>query len=234
MQLPQGALSGAALRDSVSSLYPVLERYAKQRFGVCALTAGWQDFSRWGQAAIAHEKDSYQLAFTAWWLFAWMPDDQHLQGESFLALPPDHAIAADYLALHRTNLSLLEQRVTKRALTSPHSFYTLLSIEADNRFRLQEIYTQKQVMVEVDVNTRFATGDVLFTAVLSVDGVSILLGCMPFALGATSQPEIEAHREKWRADVGKAIDKRLLYLHDTELRRYYFLLLSRVQQVSLH
>lgn len=234
MKSPIGSLHGKDLLGCLSTLCPVLERYAQQRFGGAVVTAGWQDFSRWGTAAIAHEKETYQSAFTAWWLFAWLPDDQGLKREQFLIPAPDHAIAADYLAIHRANLSPLEQRVIERALTSPYSFYTLLSLEPGNRLRLQEIYTQKQVMVEGDASVSHVAGDVLFGAVLSVDGVSMLLGCMPQALGANSQAKIETHREKWRADEGKAIDQRLLYLHDTELRRFYFVLLNQKQQASLH
>lgn len=234
MLSPKGSLSGKDLLSCLRTLCPVLESYAQQRFGCAILTAGWQSFSRWGIAAISHEKASYQSAFNAWWLFAWLPDDQELKDEQFRAAAPDHAIAADYLALHRTDLSSLEQRVIERALTSPYSFYTVLSIEPENRLRLQEIYTRKQVMVEGDVSTSYSADDVLYTAVLSVDGVSMLLGCMPQALRADSQVKIEVHREKWRAEIGNAIDQRQLYLHDSELRRYYFVLLNHQQQANLH
>lgn len=234
MQSPVGDLSGNDLRRCVATLYPLLERHAQQRFGEAAETAGWHNFSRWGVAAIAHEKQSYHLAFTAWWLFSWLPDDHDLDGERFLSPAPDHAIAGDYLSLHRANLSPLEQRVIERALTSPYSFYTVILVEPGDRLQLQEIYTGKRVTVEADASAVYTVGDVLFSAVLSVDGVSKLLGCMPHALSTNSQHRIEAHRGKWRAEVGKAIDQRQLYLHDTELRRYYFLLLSQQQQASLH
>lgn len=54
------------------------------------------------------------------------------------------------------------------------------------------------------------------------------------ALTASDRAKVEAHREKWRAEEGKAIDRRLLYLHDTELRRFYFMLLSQAQRAQLH
>ena len=215
-------MGGEDLLSCLRTLGPVLERHAQTRFGGAAATAGWQDFSRWGTAAIAHEREIYQPAFTAWWLFAWVPDDQGLNDERFLAPAPDHAIAADYLALHRANLSPLDQRVIERALASPYSFYTIVSIEPDNRLRLQEIYTEKQCMIEGDVSVSYTVGEVLFCAVLSVDRVSILLGFMPQALGANSLAQIEAHRKKWRLELGKAIDKRELYLHDTELAALLF------------
>lgn len=234
MQTPQGNLSANELHSCLRALCPLLERYSQQRFGDAAETAGWQDFSRWGEAAIAHEKQIYQSVFTAWWLFSWLPDDHYLKGERFLVPTPDHAIAADYLAMHRTKLSQLEQRVIERALKSPYSFYTLVSLESGNRLRLQEIYTQKHVMVEADASAMYSVGDVLFTAVLSVDGMSVLLGCMPQALDAISQARIEAHRQKWGLELGKSIDQRQLYLHDTDLRRYYFVLLQQLQQSTLH
>lgn len=234
MQIPVGSLSGEELLNCLKTLCPVLESHAQQRFGDAALTAGWLHFGRWGQAAIAQEKQYYQAAFNAWWLFSWLPDDQSLEGERFTSPAPDHAIAADYLTLRRATLAPLAQRVIERALTSPYSFYAVLSVKSGNRLQLQEIYTQKRVTVEADANTDNRIGDVLFSAVLSVDGVSILLGCMPLALGASTRLRVEAHREKWRAELGTAIDQRQLYLHDTELRRYYFLLLIQQHQACLH
>lgn len=229
-----GHLSGKELRDCVETLCPMLDRYAQKRFGRTVETTAWQNFSRWGVAAITHEKETYQAAFTAWWLFAWLPDDQGPKGEKFLIPAPDHAIAADYLHLHRDHLSPLEQKTIESAVVSPHSFYIVLSTESDHQLKLQEIYTQRRVTVDTGVGACRSEGEVLFGAVLSVDGASILLGCMPQILNTNSQIKIEAHREKWRKEVGKAIDQRQLYLHDTELRRYYFVLLDQQQRANLH
>ena len=234
MQSTASNLGAKDLSSCLHALCPVLERYAVQRFGSLVLTAGWQDFGRWGAAAIAHEKETYQSVFSAWWLFAWLPDDHGVQDKTFLAPPPDHAIAADYLASHRSRLSLVEQRIIERALKSPFSFYKIMSVESGNRLRLQEVYTKKLVMVETDASISCAAGDVLFCAVISIDNVSTLLGCMPQALSSGSLIRIETHREKWREEVGAAIDERLLYLHDSELRRFYFVLLNQVQQAKLH
>lgn len=234
MQAPTDSLNAKDLRACVNALTPVLEQFARQHFGDVVFSAAWHNFSRWGVGAIAHEKQLYQSAYKAWCLFSWLPDDQGLKDAQFLTPASDHAIAAEYLKLHQTRLESLEQTVIEKGVTSPHSFYTVLSLAADERLRLQEIYTQKSVMVERDANVDYAVGDVLFGAVLSVDGVSILLGCMPEHLGSASQSRIEAHRQKWESEVGQAIDRRLLYLHDTELRRYYFLLLSKQQQANLH
>lgn len=234
LQTPKGNLSGKDLLGCLNSLCPVLERHARQRFGAGIEVAGWQVFSHWGAAATAHERESYQSIFTLWWLFAWLPDDLGLKGERFLSPAPDHAIAADYLSLHRTGLGSLEQRMIERALTSPYSFHAVLSVESGNKLHLQDIYTQKRVMVEVEAGTPHTVGEVLFCALLSVDGVSVLMGCMPQALGAGNQVQIGKHQKKWCAEIGSEIDQRQLYLHDTELRHFYFLLLDQQQQASLH
>ena len=234
MQSPVGTLSGKDLSTCLRTVRPVLEHYATQRFGDAAVATGWHHFGRYGQSAIAHEKPCYEAAFSAWWLFSWLPEDQGAGDEKFTSPAPDHAFAADYLKLHRATLTPLVQRVIERALKSPYSFYIVNAVEAGNRLQLQEIYTQKRVTVEAGATADYSVGDVLFSAALSVDGVSVLLGCMPKILGPRAQLRIETHREKWRSEVGSAIDQRLLYLHDTELRRYYFLLLSQQQQATLH
>lgn len=227
-------LSGQDLLSSLRQLRPAIEDFGRQQYGGQVVQAGWKDFSRWGRGAIAREEQAYQSAFAAWFLFAWLPDDSVLEGERFLNAPSDHAIAFDYLKANREHLSPIEQGVIEVSATSPYSFYTVVAVAAEDRLQCREIYTGQTLIVEGVASKAYAEGDVLFTAVLSVNGVSVLLGCMPKALGATAQSKIEAHREKWRAEEGKAIDRRLLYLHDTELRRFYFVLLSQVQRAKLH
>jgi hypothetical protein len=228
------ALPQKDLLSTVRQLQPLIEDFGLQRYGSEAAQAAWQTFSRWGSAAIARDEQAYQSAFTAWYLFAWLPDDTELGVQRFNTPPSDHAIAFDYLEAHQESLGLLEQSVIKISTKSPYSFYSIVTVVSENRLRVQEIYTGQTLMVDVLPTTRYAQGDVLFTAVLSVNVMSVLLGCMPVLLDAGMRQKVEAHREKWRAEEGKAIDRRLLYLHDTELRRFYFMLLSQAQRAQLH
>lgn len=228
------ALLGDDILRVVRQLCPRLESAAREQYGESVENAAWQDFSRWGHEVIAREESAYQAAFKDWYLYAWLPDDTALDGVSFTAPLSDHPIAADFLKAHRRELDPVEQGVIDVATTAPYSFYAVTSVGVDHRLHLQEIYTQQDVVVETIGNQRHAEGDVLFCTVISVNGVSALLGCMPNALSANEQATILAHREKWRAEEGGRIDRRLLYLHDTELRRFYFMLLSKAQKARLH
>lgn len=227
-------LSGQDVLSTLRQLRPLIEDFGRQRYGASVVNAAWQDFSRWGRGPIARDESSYQSAFAAWFLFAWLPDDADLEGVSFDTPPSDHSIAFDYLKACRESLSPVEQGVIEVSTTAPYSFYSIVKAGADNRLQLREIYTGQTLIVEGVATKSYAEGDVLFTAVLSVNGVSVLLGCMPQTLASSVQARIEAHREKWRSEEGKAIDRRLLYLHDTDLRRFYFMLLSQAQRAALH
>lgn len=227
-------MSGQDLLSALRQLRPNIEDYGRQRYGRHLVDAAWHGFSRWGRGAIAREEAAYQSAFAAWFLFSWLPDDDALDGDSFDVKPSDHAIALDYLKANRDQLNPVEQGVIEVAVTSPYSFYRVLSVEPGNRLHIQEIYSGLRVVVEAVATKSYAQDDVLFSAVLSMNGVSVLLGCMPRNLSANVLAKIEAHREKWQAEEGKSIDRRLLYLHDTELRRFYFLLLSQQQRAALH
>ncbi len=227
-------LSGQDILSAARRLRPLITEFAREHYGSVIATAAWQDFSRWGQGVIARDQQAYQSAFTAWYLYTWLPDDTDLSGAKFQHRPSDHALGFDYLSGHRDELSPLEQGIIEVAATAPYSFYKVESAESDARLKLREIYTGQRVVVEGVAATAYAAGDILFSAVLSVNGVSVLLGCMPTALGAAQLAKIEAHREKWSEEEGAAIDRRLLYLHDTELRRFYFVMLAQVQRASLH
>nr|WP_271983046.1 SEC-C domain-containing protein [Granulosicoccus sp.] len=222
------------LLSTVRQLQPLIEDFGQQLYGSEAASAAWQSFSRWGIAAIARDEHAYLSAFNAWFLFAWLPDDMDSGVESFKSKPSDQAIAFDYLESHKDSLGLLEQSVIKISSKSPYSFYSIITVVSDSRLQVQEIYTGDTVMVDVLETSSYLQGDVLFTAVLSVNVMSVLLGCMPVPLAASDRAKVEAHREKWRAEEGKAIDRRLLYLHDTELRRFYFMLMSQAQRAQLH
>lgn len=227
-------LSGQDILSVLRQLRPTIEDFGRQRYGGSVVNAAWQDFSRWGRGPIARDESAFQSAFAAWFLFAWLPDDADIEGVSFDTPPSDHSIAFDYLKAHRESLSPVEQGVIEVSTTAPYSFYSVVKAGADNRLQLRELYTGQTLIVEGVATKSYAAGDVLFTAVLSVNGVSVLLGCMPQTLASSVQTRIEAHREKWRTEEGKAIDRRLLYLHDTELRRFYFMLLSQAQRAALH
>jgi hypothetical protein len=222
------------LLSTVRQLQPLIEEFGRKRYGAAAASAAWQNFSRWGGAAIARDEQAYQSAFAAWYLFAWLPDDAELGEQRFNTQPSDHAIAFDYLEAHRDSLEPLETSVIKVSTKSPYSFYSVVTVISEDRLRVQEIYTGQTLIVDVLASTSYDQGDVLFTAVLSINVMSVLLGCMPVPLDASVRVKVEAHREKWCAEEGKPIDRRLLYLHDTELRRFYFMLLSQVQRAQLH
>jgi len=170
----------------------------------------------------------------AWFSFAWLPDDASISGLSFDAAPSDHALGIDYLKANREQCSPLEQAVIEVSTTSPYSFYVVEKLLAEDRLQLREIYTQQVISVEAANAGVYTINSVLYTSILSVNGVSVLLGCMPVALKQSVASKIEAHREKWSTEEGRAIDRRLLYLHDSELRRFYFMLLGQMQRADLH
>jgi len=191
-------------------------------------------FQSWGIASIARDEPAYKAAFTAWYLFSWLPDDTGINESSFKTKPSDNAIAFDYLDAHRDNLDPVAQNIIKVGTKSPYSFYTIVKVVSEYRLQIQELYTGQTLMVNALSTVSYSQGDVLFSAVLSVNTMAILLGCMPMALNSKTREKVLAHREKWRAEEGKAIDSRLLYLHDTELRRFYFMLLNQAQKAQLH
>ncbi len=226
--------TGYDLLSIVGQLQPLIEDFGRQRYGASTALAAWKDFSRWGRSAIARDEQAYEPAFATWHLFAWLPDDADLGEQSFNTPPSDHAIAFDYLKANRDSLSQVELDVIEVGTKSPYGFYSIIAVVSKNRLQVQEIYTGQTLMVDGVATMSHAQGDVLFTAVLSVNGTSVLLGCLPQPLDSSAQVKVAAHREKWRAEEGKAIDQRLLYLHDTELRRFYFTLLNQAQRVQLH
>lgn len=233
MQTEKG-LSGDDILRVLRQLAPKLEDAGREQYGESVESAAWEDFCRWGLEPVAREERAYKAAFSDWYLYAWLPDDTALGRETFNSALSDHPIAADYLKAQRSTLDTVEQGVIDVATTAPYSFYTVRTVTDDHRLHLRELYTEQDVVVEAVGNRRYAEGDLLFCTVIGVNGVSVLLGCMPNVLGSNEQAAIEAHREKWRAEEGGKIDRRLLYLHDTELRRLYFMLLSKAQKARLH
>lgn len=225
---------GHDLVRTVRHLQTLIEDFGRQRYGDSATLAAWGDFSRWGRSAIARDEQAYQPAFLAWRLFAWLPDDVGLGDQRFKTPPSDQAIAYDYLKAHRDSLSQREKDVIETGTKSPYSFYSVLAVVSRNRLQVQEIYSGQILIVEDVGSASYLQGDVLFAAVLSISGLSVFLGCLPQSLDSSAQAKIEAHRDKWRAEEGTAIDQRLLYLHDTELRRFYFMLLEQAQRAQLH
>lgn len=211
-----------------------MESFARDRYGSAIALAAWQAFSRWGRTAIARDQQAFQSVFSAWYLFAWLPDDSELEGQSFSAPAPDHSIAFDYLKSLPHDVGRLQRALIENASSAPYSFYVILSVESNHRLYLKDLYTERELVVEGCATSGYVEEQILFASVVQLNTVAVLIGSMPQILSANAQDAIVNHREKWVADTGKPVDRRLLYLHDTELRRFYFLLLSRQQKAGLH
>ncbi len=233
MQAEMG-LSGGDILRVLHQLRPNLKQAAVVQYGNSVEKAAWEDFARWGSEVIAREEQAYKDAFSDWYLYAWLPDDTALGRDTFSSPLSDYPIAADYLKDNRRVLGPVEQGVIDVAATAPYSFHEVTAIAGDGRLHLRELYTEQAVLVEAVGSESYAEGDVLFCTVVGVNGVSVILGCMPNVLSVAEQATVEAHREKWKAEEGGKIDRRLLYLHDTELRRLYFVLLAKAQKARLH
>lgn len=224
-------LRGQDLQQALAQLREPLRARARALYGEAVFEAGWRAFSQWGATAVARDPDAYRPAFEAWVAYTWLPDDALLVGQRFAREAEDHALGVDLLRQSDAELSPLQRAVAGAAVGAAYSFYEVLEGAAGEPVPLRNLYTGQTLAV---ADAGAPAGAVLYTAALVVNGVGALLGAMPQALDAAARETVEAHRQKWSAELGGAIDERQLYLHDSELRRLYFLLLGRVQQGSLH
>jgi|GEM_PF-1876027 len=230
----QAGLTANSLLLTLSGLETGITAYAQSHYGEQVMAAGWSDFSRWGKGALARAEQAYRPAFNAWVMYSWLPDHAPEADIQLDVEPSDQAIAADFMGDEQQQLTPVERALVQAAVRSPYSFYVVESKANSGVVELKNLYTGRSLRVEGDGFAMHAVGEVLFSKVVTVNGVSVLYGAMPVGLAAESVTHIERHREKWAKEVGQEIDDRLLYMHDTDLRRYYFVLLKTVQRTSLH
>src|SRR5262245_35938329 len=135
-------------------------------------------------------------SFIRWCPLTWVPDWRDEVEDAGVEIPegwPSAPVGVTWLASASPGVGSDEQTFILTAAKSPYSFLVVESVVSGWSLVVRDLLTgQKFRVVEPQTSARVLCEDILFSAVLTIDGVSTLLGC-----GSRSVPS------DWRVQIGQ-------------------------------
>jgi hypothetical protein len=160
--------------------------------------------------------------FLPWWIHGWRAGEDS-------ELPP----ALEYLAEIGAPKDSFEHRFARAAASSPFTFYRIAGVEQGRTMRLEDVLTGavREVRESSGAEDELL-GAYLFARVVTLDGLSVLIGSGPLLLEPSLFPRIKELRGRLQERTGKALTERDLHEHAEGIRAVYLNLVAQILDPS--
>ena len=139
-------------------------KFAAERYGDRSLAAAWKELFDGRERPIS-EGDPEYIYFCAWLQYDWKPEGTSPLAECFLS---------DRRA---TNIDAGLRRLIEATLAEPYSFYQIMEVDPGAGFRARDILREHEVNItERTASGQIEKGLIIFCRVVSLDGISFLMG----------------------------------------------------------
>jgi SEC-C motif len=220
------------LRAAEGRFVPELLKLSLDECGPELLGRALDEFFLWDGVPEDYEHtEEFDSFFVPWFAYAFVadPDDPDR-----LANAPRESLASLYLRRHSQRLSKIEHAFLEAAATSPLSFYVVTSRVPGQEIGLRDVLTGAEVVVrEQSASGMVRPGTLLFTRVLTVEGLSIMSGCAPLVIPPSWHLPILDFRERFARGKGRLLTRDRLLDMEVELRELYFYIDDQVRNPPL-
>jgi hypothetical protein len=207
------------VRGAEGHVVDTLLRFAVETFGQVLLDHAWADF--WmsdGAPEEMMESPEFDSMFVPWFTLWFIANPR--AGD---ARPnwPEEPMGLYWLRTENPDVSEIDRRYLHAACRSPLSAFVVLRVVPGRSVDVKDILTGRRFhTLEQGASRRLQAGDVLFTRVVTIDGVSVMCGAGPFIV----PPSWHTHVIDWREDRfrRRLMTRDDLEEHDIEIRDLYF------------
>ncbi|MCL5882596.1 MAG: SEC-C metal-binding domain-containing protein [Actinobacteria bacterium] len=233
------------LRQVEGELTHVLMEFAERRYGRHSIKDAWDEYTFWQDVPVDPESEpELDSSFVPWFLFRWEPDNaDREEGERY----PDGPAALLFLKEHPEQAEPFQRRFIEAICSEPYSFFMVTGVEPGRHLMLKDLLLGRVLCVlERTSSQTLAKGQILFTRVVTLDGVSIMVGCAPVPIPAHFFNNLLDFRETVRARLAEIdlekhgitgerfeslMDKMLaeaMLDRDLELREMYYMFRDKI------
>lgn len=167
------------VRRAEEQLVPRIIEYLREIGGPPLWQGGFRRFF-YGRTTPAGVR-SAMPTFIRWCPLTWIPDWRDELEDADEEIPegwPSAPVGVTWLASTPSGISTYEQTFILTAAKSPYSFLLVESVVSGWSLVVRDLLTGRQFrVVEPEISGRVQCEDILFSAVLTIDGVSTLFGC---------------------------------------------------------
>lgn len=143
-------------------------------------------------------KRSVVSEFDRWHAFSWVPDFTDLDGQEY-AVPdgwPSASLGVSWLISAPPKVSDFDQAFVLTAARSPYSLLLVESVVPGWSLMVRDLLTGRRFhVVEPEISRDVEPDHILFSAVLTLNGISTLMGCASSAVAAVARQKAWVERE---------------------------------------
>ena len=213
------------LRKTEGELMHKIDNCFEKHYPVEAMGASWHEFNLWDdELTNDFEAPENNYTFPVFRCFHWHVDVHDLP--EGISIPKQ--IPSQYLLERNKHLSELEKKLAITAMNSPFSFYLIKAVEVGQSILLEEFFTGKQLQVmEKKASIESVVDSIVYTSVISLQGISFMLGMAPYPFPSSYALELIAFKENM-IKHNNIWSNELIAQCDIELREFYFSFKERV------
>ncbi|NOY01097.1 MAG: hypothetical protein GXP30_15425, partial [Verrucomicrobia bacterium] len=213
------------LRNTENELVKTLMAFAAIRLGEEALSEAWDEFWLRDEEEIDTEGlMDIDSIFAIWFVFIWDAWDilDEIDGGSEILELPRVTIAMLYMEENPELLDDFQRRYIRESCLRPYSFYQITGVREGRSLTLRDILLkQTHVVLEKQGSRPEMKGGILFTRVVTLDGVSVMAGCFPLVIPPHYQSPIIDLRRHMEKEEGGMLSTGSLLENDFELREIF-------------
>ena len=172
------------MRRTEGKLYKLLGIHALKHYGHESMIEAWDEFTLWEDEHLDLDEPwpEFETIFQPWWLYQWVPDNAEVDEELCW---PEMPVARHYLEHNAARLELDEftRRFIEQACAQPYSFFIVRDVRPGARMSIRDLLLGREFEVhERRASKTLKKGSIIFAAVVTLDGDSIMLGCAPLVI----------------------------------------------------
>ncbi len=219
------------LRKTESDLTIRLMSYSVERFGEDILEYAWDEFALWNQVDLAeYDLPDLDSIFGLWYVFTWdiwniledMESDHDALKMNFLT------VAMLYQMEHPDDVDAFEKRYIEEMTRQPYSFFQVLDRDPGNTLTLRDLFLQEtHVVMEKQASLEDIKGRIIFTRVITLDGVSLMVGAIPYVIGPQYQGELIDFRRDLEKENKGPLTRDILMELDFDFREFFLEILQK-------
>ncbi len=225
------------LRQAEADLLIPLMKYADERFGAEIIQYAWDMF--WVDEEFEQHAESLpdlNIIFSLWAVFncdVMEFLDETERDPKILDLL-EVSIARLYLEEHAENLDPFQRRYIQEIISRPYSFFQVIDVSAGKTLTLRDLFlNQSHVVIEKQASRPEIKGEILFTRVVSLDGVSVMTGCMAFPIPSLYHASFIDFRKELMEIEDGPLTPEFLMDYEFELRERFFEIFGHVKNRPL-
>ena len=196
--------------------------FATDDWGELLLDLAWEQF--WNHADVPDDlatTPEFDQMFIPWFVFGFVLEPDPDEDDDDLGDVPRRPIALEWLDATDAVVPDLNRTYAETACRSPLSVFVVEQVTEGRSLDLKDVLTGARFhVIEQGASRTLREADLVFTRVVTVDGISLLLGASPYVI----PPRWHTRIIDWRTKVcrKRALTRRELEGFDVAIRDLYF------------